>query len=78
MLEFNASIFGGEVPVCLGVVGIALLLPGGDFVGEGRFVGNAAVEALDGQNAKSLRLDTPSRPWLPGVSRLRTIVGCHR
>ena len=52
MLELNASIFGGEVPVCLGVIGIALLLPGGDFVDEGLFVGNAAVEALGGQNAE--------------------------
>ena len=31
MLEFNAGIFGGEVPVCLGVTGFAVLLPGGDF-----------------------------------------------
>ena len=51
MLEFDASIFGGEVPVC-GVISIALLLPGGDFVAEGLFVGNAAVEALGGQNAE--------------------------
>ena len=52
MLEFNASIFGGEVPVCLGVIGVAPLLPGGDFVDEGVFVGNAVVEALGGQNAE--------------------------
>jgi hypothetical protein len=36
----------GELPVCFGVVGIAVVLPGGDFVDEGLFVGNAAVEAL--------------------------------
>jgi len=52
VLEFNSGIFGGEVPVYLGVIGIALLLPGDDFVGEGLFVGNAAVEALGGQNAE--------------------------
>ncbi len=52
MLEFNASICGGEVPVCLGVIGIALLLPSGDFVDECLFVGNAAVEALGGRNAE--------------------------
>ncbi len=34
------------------MIGIALLLPGGDFVDEGLFVGNAAVEALGGQNAE--------------------------
>jgi hypothetical protein len=52
MLELNASIFGDAVPVCLGVIGIALLLPGGDFLDEGQFVGNAAVKALSGQNAE--------------------------
>jgi transposase InsO family protein len=29
MLKFDASIFGGELPVGLGVVGIAVVLPGG-------------------------------------------------
>ena len=46
MLEFDTCIGGCEVPVGLGVVGIAVVLPGGDFVDEGLFVGNAAVEAL--------------------------------
>ena len=45
MLKFDASIFGGELPVCLGVVGIAVVLPGGDFVDEDLFVGNASIEA---------------------------------
>jgi hypothetical protein len=45
MLEFDASIFGGELPVGLGVVGIAIVLPGGDFVDEGLFVGGAADSA---------------------------------
>ena len=31
MLKFGASIFGGELPIGLGVVGIAVVLPGGDF-----------------------------------------------
>ena len=43
MLKFDASIFGGELPVGLGVVGIAMMLPGGDFVDEDLFVGNAAM-----------------------------------
>src|SRR6266403_1847649 len=52
MLKFDASIFGGELPVGLGVVGIAVLLPGGDFVDEDLFVGNAAIEALGRQDAE--------------------------
>src|SRR5258708_2883577 len=51
MLEFDASVGGGEVPVCLGVVGISVLLPGGDFVDEGLFVWNSAVEALGREDA---------------------------
>jgi hypothetical protein len=46
MFKFGASIFGGELPIGLGVVGIAVVLPGGDFLDEGLFVGNAAIEAL--------------------------------
>ena len=39
MLKFDASIFGGELPVGLGVVGVAVVLPGGDFLDEDLFVG---------------------------------------
>ena len=46
MLEFDASARCCEVPIGLGVVGIAVVLPGGDFVDEDLFVGNAAIEAL--------------------------------
>ena len=46
MLQFDTSIWGCEVPVCLGVVGIAVVLPSGDFLDEGLFVRNAAIEAL--------------------------------
>ena len=46
MLKFDAGIFRGELPIGLGVVGIAVVLPGGDFVYEGLFIGNAASEAL--------------------------------
>ena len=52
MLEFDTGSFGCELPVCLGVVNIAVVFPGGDFVDEGLFVGDAAVEALGGQNAE--------------------------
>ena len=46
MLEFNTSIGGCEVQVCGGVVGIAVVLPSGDFLDEGLFVGNPTIEAL--------------------------------
>jgi hypothetical protein len=51
VLEFDSSFGGGELPVGLGVVGIAVVLPGSDFVDEGLFVGNAAVEALAAREA---------------------------
>ena len=47
MFQSDAGIFGGELPVGFGVVGIAVVLPGGDFVDECLFVGNAAIEARD-------------------------------
>ena len=46
MLKFDACVGGCEVPVGLGVVGVAVVLPGSDFVDEGWFVGDAAVEAI--------------------------------
>ena len=48
MLKFDASIFSGELPVGLGVVGIAVVLPGGDFVEEDLFVGRSARKAYRG------------------------------
>src|SRR6266571_8490277 len=52
MLKFDACVGGCEVPVGLGVVGVAVVLPGGDFLDEGLFVGNAAVEALGRKDAE--------------------------
>jgi hypothetical protein len=46
MLEFDARVWGCEVPIGLGVIGVAVVFPGGDFLDEGLFVGDAAVEAL--------------------------------
>ena len=46
MPEFDPCVGSCEVPVGFGVSGIAVVLPGGDFVDEGLFVGDAAVEAL--------------------------------
>ena len=53
MLKFDASIFGGELPVGLGVVGITVVLPGGDFVDEDLFVGNAAIGHWDARTPSS-------------------------
>jgi hypothetical protein len=44
--EFDASVRGCEVPIGLGVVGIAVLLPGGDLLSEDLLIGYAAIEAL--------------------------------
>jgi hypothetical protein len=46
VLEFEASVWGREAPIGLGVIGGAVLLPGGDFLEEDLFVGDAAIEAL--------------------------------
>ena len=46
MLEFDTGIWGREVPICLGVIGIAVVFPVSDFVAESILVGDAAVEAL--------------------------------
>src|SRR6266404_2506124 len=43
VLEFDACIGGCEVPVGLGAVGITVVLPDGDFLDEGLFVGKPAV-----------------------------------
>ena len=45
MLEFDAGIFGCEVPIGFGVVTITVALPGGDFLDEGLPVGDAAIKA---------------------------------
>jgi hypothetical protein len=46
MVKFDACVGCCELPTGFGVGGIAVVLPGGDFVDEGLFVGDAAVEAL--------------------------------
>ena len=52
MLEFDTSGLGGELPVSRGVIGISVMFPGGDFVDEGLLVGDAAVEALSGEDTE--------------------------
>src|SRR6266853_6693616 len=50
MLEFDTSALRGESPIGLGVVLVAMDVPSRDLVGEERFVGHPAVEALRGKN----------------------------
>ena len=45
MLEFDARIGGGEAPVNGRCGGIAGIVPGEDFLDEGRSVWNAAIQA---------------------------------
>ena len=40
------------MPIRLGVVGIAVVLPCGDFLNEGLFIGNPTVEALRSEDAE--------------------------
>jgi hypothetical protein len=49
MLEFDAGVFGRELPVGFGVMGIAASLPCGGLVDEDLLVGDAAVETLRGE-----------------------------
>ena len=53
MLEFNPSIGCGELPVGLGVIGIAIVLPSCNFVYQGLLVRDAAIEALGRKDAES-------------------------
>lgn len=55
MLKLDACVGCCEVPVGLGVVGVAVVLRGGDFVDEGRFVGDAAVRASSVNDAPARR-----------------------
>src|ERR1035441_7590831 len=52
VLEFDTCVGGCKLPVGLGEVGIAVVLPSGDFLDEGLLVGNPAVEALGRQDAE--------------------------
>src|SRR5260221_13341480 len=52
VLELDACGVSCEVPVCLGVVVIAMTHPGGDLVGQDLLVGDASIEALRGQDGQ--------------------------
>ena len=50
--QLNAGIRCCELPVCLGMMLVAIVLPSGDFSGESQFVWNAAIQALGRENAE--------------------------
>ena len=52
MFEFDTSVLGCELLVCLGVIGISVVFPSCDFVDEGVFVGDGAVETLSGEDTE--------------------------
>ena len=66
MLKFDASIFGGELPVGLGVVGIAVVLPGGDFVDEDLFEQPLPIGRLLGRNGFKCSARADGFIWLVG------------
>src|SRR5258708_2149082 len=45
-LQLHASVGGGELPVGLDVLFVAAVLPCGNFLGQGRLVGDAPIETL--------------------------------
>jgi hypothetical protein len=55
VFEFDASFRRCEVPVGLDVIDISLLLPGGDFVDEGLFVGMRRARHWDDRTLSSAR-----------------------
>jgi hypothetical protein len=48
----DARVCCGELPVSLGVLVVSSDFPGGDFLGEGLLVGDAAIQALARQHAE--------------------------
>src|SRR5664280_401915 len=52
MLESDTGIRCGELPIGLGMVGVSIVLPSCDFVDEGLFIWDAAIEALRRKDAE--------------------------
>src|SRR5208337_620857 len=50
--EFDAGVVSCELPIGFGVVLVSVVLPGGYFFVEGLLVGDAAAQALPGQNGE--------------------------
>ena len=60
MLEFDTGVCCVELPIGLGVVGISIIFLSCDFVDEGLFVRDAAIEALGRKDADGLRHIEPT------------------
>ena len=79
MLEPNASVLGGEVPIGFGVVNIAVVLPSGGFhrghegaVGLGRdYPALPPMRRATAGVARCLRLKTASKPSSTNCLRTR-------
>src|SRR3974390_3347910 len=50
--QFDAGVLGRELPVGFGVMVVSMALPGRGFFLEGLFVGDAAAQALGGENGE--------------------------
>ena len=50
--QFDTGAFGRELPVGFGVAFVSIAFPGRDFFLEGLLVGDAAAQALGGQNGE--------------------------
>jgi hypothetical protein len=51
-LESDAGVVSRELPIGLGVMFVAMVPPGSDLSFDDLLIGNAAVQALAGQNAE--------------------------
>jgi len=51
-LQLNASVGRGELPISLGVMLVAVVLPGGDFLDQGLPIGDSPIEALRRQHGQ--------------------------
>jgi hypothetical protein len=51
-LQLHAGVSGGELPIGFDMFLVAGMLPGGDFLGQGLLVRDAAIETLAGQHAE--------------------------
>ena len=73
VLEFDASVRRREPPVSLGVLFVALSLPGGNLLGKELFVGDPAVEALGGKNTEFGFCQVEPAAVLGGVMPFETL-----
>jgi hypothetical protein len=71
--EFDACVFGGELPADLALIGVGGVLPCGEFGVEGGEVVDAAIEALPGQCGEFDLGDVEPGPVFGGVVDLETL-----